>query len=142
MSSDSVNFSVENLSSWDDAIRKARGKIERLKRAIRVFEENKRRGEPWPEPQVEHVYKTGDPYPNPACNLLRFVEYDENGREVWTSIYRDNEAPYRLANLSEQRRCENMSASPRNPRTETPRRQDRNPSHSEMGAGWDTNHTG
>jgi hypothetical protein len=29
---------------------------------------------------------------------------DKNGHEIWTSVYRDSEAPYRLASLNAQRR--------------------------------------
>ena len=39
---------VETLASWDDAINKAKHKIERLRQAIRTFEESKKSGEPWP----------------------------------------------------------------------------------------------
>lgn len=58
-------------------------------------------------------YETGDPHPNPAFNLTRFVEYDELDRPVWTSVYGDSEAPYRLAALSEQRRQESTSMNAR-----------------------------
>ena len=50
------------------------------------------------------MYKTGDPHPNPMFNSLGFVEYDEHGREVWTSVAGDSTAPFRCAMLSEQRR--------------------------------------
>jgi len=51
---------------------------------------------------TDHRYQTGDRHPTE--NLLAFVEYDGEGREVWTSIGTDTEAPYRLANLNAQRR--------------------------------------
>ena len=35
-------------SSWESAIRDAKNRIEELKFSIRVFEEKKKRGEPWP----------------------------------------------------------------------------------------------
>lgn len=36
------------INSWDAAIRKAQRKIADLRQSIRVFEESKRNGEPWP----------------------------------------------------------------------------------------------
>ncbi len=51
-------------------------------------------------------YRTGDRHP--TLNLLAFVEYDEKGHEIWTSIGRDIEAPFRLANLNAQRRSAGM----------------------------------
>jgi hypothetical protein len=33
---------------WDIAIAKAQMKIDELKRAVSIFEDQKRRGEPWP----------------------------------------------------------------------------------------------
>jgi hypothetical protein len=35
-------------SGWDLAITRAQAKIEELKRAVSIFEDQKRRGEPWP----------------------------------------------------------------------------------------------
>jgi hypothetical protein len=55
VSSPPENFSVENLASWEDAIRKAKSKINRLKMAIRVFEESMKHGEPWPGTQSENA---------------------------------------------------------------------------------------
>jgi hypothetical protein len=53
-----------------------------------------------------HAYRTGDRHP--TDNLLAFVEYCEEGHEIWTSIGGDIEAPYRLANLNAQRRAAGM----------------------------------
>ena len=36
------------VNSWDSAIRRAKLKILELKLAIETFQENKKRGEPWP----------------------------------------------------------------------------------------------
>ncbi len=47
------------------------------------------------------IYKTGDRHP--VHNLLAFVGYCEEGHEIWTSVYGDTEAPYRLAKLNGQR---------------------------------------
>ena len=41
------------------------------------------------------TYKTGDKHPD--HNMLAFVRYDEQGREEWTSVFRDSTAPFRLA---------------------------------------------
>ncbi len=53
------------------------------------------------------MYKTGDRHPE--HNQLAFVRYDEQGREEWTSIFRDPTAPHRLARESElaalERKC-------------------------------------
>ena len=55
-SSKMLGLSAENLASWDDAIKKAKGKIARLRTAVRVFEEHKKHGEPWPGTGgVEHA---------------------------------------------------------------------------------------
>jgi hypothetical protein len=43
-------------------------------------------------------YKTGDSHP--VHNLLAFVGYCEEGHEIWTSVYGDSEAPFRLAKLN------------------------------------------
>jgi hypothetical protein len=48
---------------------------------------------------VTGVYKTGDRHPE--HNMLAFVRYDQEGREEWTSVYRDPTAPFRLAAESE-----------------------------------------
>jgi hypothetical protein len=37
---------------------------------------------------------------HPVHNLSAFVEYDEHGRECWTSIATDPTAPFRLASAS------------------------------------------
>lgn len=50
---------------------------------------------------AEQALKTGDRHPE--HNQLAFVRYDEQGREEWTSVYRDPTAPYRLALESESR---------------------------------------
>lgn len=63
-------------------------------------------------------YKTGDRHP--TNNLTSFVEYDEEGHEIWTSIGRDSGAPYRLANLNAQRRSAGMRICSRTDRTDTP----------------------
>ena len=55
-------------------------------------------------------FKTGDPHP--VHNLTAFVEYDEQGKEWWTSVYEDSEAPYRLARENAQLRGCNSGASP------------------------------
>ena len=47
VSSTPLEISVENVNSWDDAIRKAKRKIARLQSAIRVFQESKQNSEPW-----------------------------------------------------------------------------------------------
>jgi hypothetical protein len=76
------------------------------------------------------MYKTGDPHPNPALNLTRFVEYDPELGEVWTSVCEDSEAPYRLANQSAQRRLESKNTPPRSVDTALPGRpKDQNQSH-------------
>jgi len=51
-------------------------------------------------------YKTGDPHP--VHNSLAFVEYCEHGKEIWTSVGGDSEAPHRLAKLNAQRRSVGM----------------------------------
>jgi hypothetical protein len=66
---------------------------------------------------AERKYKTGDLHPE--LNQTAFVEYDENGHEIWTSIYGDTEAPYRLANLNAQGRSAGMKTCSRIPCTET-----------------------
>jgi hypothetical protein len=40
-------------------------------------------------------YKTGDPHP--VEKYLAFVEYCDRGHAIWTSIFGDTDAPYRLA---------------------------------------------
>lgn len=50
------------------------------------------------------MYQTGDRHP--TNNLLAFVEYDTDGVEVWTTIARDPEAPFRLALASKQSRLD------------------------------------
>lgn len=79
-------------------------------------------------------YKTGDPHPNPALNLTRFVEYDELRRPVWTSVYGDNEAPFRLARLSAQRRQKSKSTNVRSGDTESGHLQDQHLSRNETDA--------
>ena len=56
-------------------------------------------------------YKTGDPHP--VHRLMSFVEYDENGGEVWTSTAIYPEAPFRLAAASKQRQHSDKSTQPR-----------------------------
>jgi hypothetical protein len=84
-------------------------------------------------------FQTGDPHPNPAFNLTRFVEYDALDRPVWTSVYGDSDAPFRLANLNAQRRTGHMSALPDSVDIESGRPRDQHPSHTEMGEGLDKN---
>lgn len=48
LSIEKAQRSVENFRSWDDAIAHAKSRIQELKRSLKVFEENKERGEPWP----------------------------------------------------------------------------------------------
>jgi hypothetical protein len=55
-------------------------------------------------------YQVGDPHPH--HKFLAFVEYDEQGHGVWTSVYGDTEAPYRLRKLNEQRRAVGTRISP------------------------------
>jgi hypothetical protein len=55
-------------------------------------------------------YKTGDIHPE--WNLAGFVEYCEHGREIWTSVCEDSEAPHRLARLSEQQRSQGECTCP------------------------------
>ena len=62
-------------------------------------------------------YKTCDPHPH--HKFLAFVEYDELGHGVWTSVYGDIEAPYRLAKLNAQRRLADMRTSPHNEDTQS-----------------------
>ncbi len=77
------------------------------------------------------MYKTGDPHPNPACNLMAFVEYDEHGKEMWTSVGRDSEAPYRLANLNARRRRARMNTPLNSPRIESAPPLDRSQFHTD-----------
>jgi PIN domain nuclease of toxin-antitoxin system len=42
------NLSVENVTSWEGAIRKAKRKISSLRATLKYFEESKKNGEPWP----------------------------------------------------------------------------------------------
>jgi hypothetical protein len=56
------------------------------------------------------LYQVGDPHPH--HKFLAFVEYDEQGHGVWTSVYGDTEAPYRLAKLNAQRRAAGTRISP------------------------------
>jgi len=53
--------------------------------------------------RTKKFYQVGDTHPH--HKFLAFVEYDEQGHGVWTSVYRDTEAPYRLATLNAQRRA-------------------------------------
>jgi predicted amidohydrolase len=46
------NQKVQNVNSWDSAIRKAKHKIARLKADILVFQEMKDSGEAWPGEQL------------------------------------------------------------------------------------------
>ena len=76
------------------------------------------------------MYKTGDPHPNPNLNLTRFVEYDPELGEVWTSVCEDSDAPYRLASLSAQRRLERKNTPLRSVDTALPcRSKDQHQSH-------------
>ena len=43
-------------------------------------------------------YKTGDSHPTEK--YLAFVEYCDQGHAIWTSIFGDTDAPYRLATKS------------------------------------------
>lgn len=43
-----VQESVDNFRSWTDAITHTKARIKELRRSLKVFEENQRRGEPWP----------------------------------------------------------------------------------------------
>jgi hypothetical protein len=62
----------------------------------------------WRITERELMYKTGDPHP--TLNLLAFVEYDpETKRPVWTSVYGDKAAPYRLAKWNERQRLASKS---------------------------------
>jgi hypothetical protein len=74
---------------------------------------------------TDRGYKTGDMHP--VHNFTAFVEYDESGREIWTSVYGDTEAPYRLANLNAQRRSggAQMSCCTPSPCTENSQRDSR-----------------
>ena len=49
---------------------------------------------------ASHKFKTGDPHPTER--YLAFVEYCDKGHAIWTSIFDDTDAPYRLATKSEQ----------------------------------------
>jgi hypothetical protein len=70
-------------------------------------------------------FKTGDRHPKPRFNLATFAEYDPiTGKEVWCSIYGNADAPFRLANLSQQRRANNTCADDRPSRTTPCRRQE------------------
>jgi hypothetical protein len=73
------------------------------------------------------MFKTGDKHP--VFNLAAFVEYDEQGREVWTSICEDSGAPYRLANLYAQRRHENKKKAVHNVGNPTSSLPDQRPCH-------------
>jgi hypothetical protein len=68
---------------------------------------------------TDRRYKTGDRHPE--LNQTAFVEYDENGHEIWTSVYGDTEAPYRLANLNAQRRSAGIQTCCHIPCTDTQR---------------------
>ena len=48
MSIEKARKSVENIRSWEDAIAHAKNRIKELRRSLKVFEENLKRGEPWP----------------------------------------------------------------------------------------------
>jgi hypothetical protein len=55
-------------------------------------------------------FQAGDVHP--VHNLLAFVEYDESGREWWTSIATDPMAPFRLASVSKPNHaCHNHAGS-------------------------------
>ncbi len=51
---------------------------------------------------VAETYKTGDCHP--IHKHLAFVEYDNQGREWWTSIATDPGAPFRLCSASKPNR--------------------------------------
>jgi hypothetical protein len=55
MSIDRAEKTVENLSSWEEARDHAKARIKELRFSLRVFEENIRRGEPWPGSKSENV---------------------------------------------------------------------------------------
>lgn len=46
-------------------------------------------------------YNTGDKHP--VHKLLAFVEYEQDGTAIWTSIAEDSMAPFRLARANAQR---------------------------------------
>jgi predicted translin family RNA/ssDNA-binding protein len=48
------NCQDKSLSEWDNAIEHAKKSIERLKRAIQTFQENKKAGTPWPSSTEGH----------------------------------------------------------------------------------------
>lgn len=66
---------------------------------------------------TDRKYKTGDMHPE--LNQTAFVEYDENGHEIWTSVYADKTAPYRLASLNALRRSVGTQTCARTSRTDT-----------------------
>ena len=45
-------------------------------------------------------YKIGDPHP--TQKYLVFVEYCDQGHAIWTSVFGDTDAPYRLATKNGQ----------------------------------------
>jgi len=49
---------------------------------------------------AEGKFKTGDSHP--TCNQLAFVGYCDDGHPIWTSVFGDPDAPYRLAKLNGQ----------------------------------------
>lgn len=49
----STNTMPTKSTPWDEAIDDAKRHIDRLQAAIRVFEKNKKAGEPWPGEQIE-----------------------------------------------------------------------------------------
>lgn len=67
---------------------------------------------------TERRYKTGDMHPR--HNQTAFVGYDEHDHEIWTSVYEDSEAPYRLADLNAQRRSVGTRICARTSCTDTP----------------------
>ena len=49
--------------------------------------------------KIGHTFTVGDPHPDPLMQHLAFVQYDEHGYPVWTSIAEDRWAAFRLAKL-------------------------------------------
>ena len=50
--------------------------------------------------EIAQRYKTGDPHP--VEKYLAFVEYCDRGHAIWTSIFGDIDAPYRLVTKNGQ----------------------------------------
>lgn len=46
-----ANKVVENLRSWEDAVVHTKRRIKELRDSVKVFEDNIKRGEPWPGTQ-------------------------------------------------------------------------------------------